>query len=204
MLFFLKGLIIGVIVAAPVGPVGVLCVRRTLTHGRMTGFISGIGAASADVIFGAIAGFGLTAVTQFLLENRFWIQLVGSLLLFFLGYQAFRSKPPQSTNGNNNKSMLSAFTSTFLLTLTNPLTVFSFMGIFAVVGVDETYNMISALILVAGVFLGSVVWWLSISMGISLFRHRFKLQSLVWINRISGFLLIGFGILIVLDLWSRI
>ncbi len=200
--FLLKGLVIGFSIAAPVGPIGVLCIKRTLADGRMSGLVSGLGAATADALYGAIAGFGLTLISAFLLDQQTWIRLVGGAFLCYLGLKTFISKPAEQDVRAHGGNLISAYLSTFVLTLTNPLTILSFAAIFAGLGLGATDgDFASAGILVSGVFLGSAAWWLLLSGGVSLLRQRFDQQVMAWVNRASGVIILGFG---VAALWKLI
>ncbi|HEX5679515.1 MAG TPA: LysE family transporter, partial [Desulfobacterales bacterium] len=133
---FLRGLVIGFSIAAPVGPIGILCIRRTLAEGRASGFLSGLGAATADALYGCVAGFGLTVVSAFLVDQRAWIQLVGGVFLLALGVRTLRSKPAErAAQAAAGRGLAGSYLSTLLLTLTNPMTIISFAGIFAALGV---------------------------------------------------------------------
>ncbi len=200
--FLLKGLVIGFSIAAPVGPIGVLCIKRTLTNGRMSGLVSGLGAATADALYGSIAGFGLTLISAFLLDQQTWIRLVGGAFLCYLGLKTFISKPAEQDVRAHGGNLISAYLSTFVLTLTNPLTILSFAAIFAGLGLGATDgDFASAGILVSGVFLGSAAWWLLLSGGVSLLRQRLDQQVMAWVNRASGVIILGFG---VAALWKLI
>ncbi|WP_204106764.1 MULTISPECIES: LysE family transporter [Spirulina sp. CCY15215] len=197
---FLKGFSLGLAVAAPVGAIGVLCIHRTLTYGRLMGLISGLGAATADGVYGCIAGFGLTIVSNFLVDRLFWFQAIGGLFLLYLGVTTFGAKPKPETITEAKSSFSRAYFSTFFLTLTNPLTILSFIGIFAGLGlVNNGGNYQEALILVLGVFTGSAAWWLFLSFGIDRLQKTFNLRDLRWLNRFSGIGIITYGIL---PLWS--
>ena len=199
--FFIKGLIIGFSIAAPVGPIGILCIRRTLAEGRMPGFISGLGAATADALYGCIAGFGLTFIASFLIHQLGWFQPIGGAFLCYLGVRAFLSKPADPLASERGKGLGSAYASTFFLTLTNPMTILAFAAIFAGLGVaSESKDYVTAGILVMGVFLGSTLWWVILSSGVGLFRKKFDLGALRWVNRISGTILMGFGLISLLGL----
>jgi threonine/homoserine/homoserine lactone efflux protein len=190
----LKGLLIGLSIAAPVGPIGVLCIRRTLAQGRIVGFVSGLGAATADGIYGLIAGFGLTVITNFLIGQQFWIQLIGGLFLCYLGFKTLRSKANFTQSDTQKKNIVNAFLSVLFLTLTNPMTILSFIAIFAGLGISSSdSNIISSVILVLGVFCGSTLWWVILSSGVGLFRSRISDQSLTVINRLSGLIIMIFG-----------
>jgi threonine/homoserine/homoserine lactone efflux protein len=192
---FLRGLIIGFSIAAPVGPIGILCIRRTLADGRASGFLSGLGAATADALYGCIAGFGLTMISAFLVDQRAWIQLVGGVFLLALGVRTLRSTPAQNAaKAAANPGLLASYLSTLFLTLTNPMTIISFAGIFAALGVAETAgDVAAAALLVLGVFSGSAAWWLILSGGVGLLRERIASGVLLWVNRASGAVLLVFG-----------
>jgi threonine/homoserine/homoserine lactone efflux protein len=192
---FLRGLVIGFSIAAPVGPIGILCIRRTLAEGRASGFLSGLGAATADALYGCVAGFGLTVVSAFLVDQRAWIQLIGGVFLLALGVRTLRSKPAERpAQASAGRGLAGSYLSTLLLTLTNPMTIISFAGIFAALGVAETGASLTAAVwLVAGVFAGSAAWWLLLSGGVGLMRDRIATGALLWVNRASGVVLVAFG-----------
>ena len=192
--FLLRGLIIGFSIAAPVGPIGVLCIRRTLTEGRSSGLISGLGAATADAIYGSIAGFGLTFISNFLISQQVWLRLIGGGFLCYLGLKTFLASPSKQAVSTNGNGLISAYVSTFFLTLTNPITILSFAAIFAGLGVGSaSRNYFSAGVLVVGVFIGSALWWLLLSSGVGLFGEKLNVTGLRWVNRISGMVIIIFG-----------
>ena len=192
---FLRGLVIGLSIAAPVGPIGVLCIRRTLAQSRGYGLVSGLGAATADAVYGCVAGFGLTLVSSFLVDQQTWLRLVGGAFLCYLGIKTLLAKPAEEAAEARGTGLLGAYSSTFFLTLTNPMTILSFAAIFAGLGIAETGgDYASAAILVLGVFIGSALWWLLLSGGVSLFRKKFTPRALVWVNRISGLVVAGFGV----------
>lgn len=191
---FLRGLIIGFSIAAPVGPIGVLCIRRTLTEGRASGFLSGLGAATADALYGCVAGFGLTVISGFLIDQRFWIQLIGGIFLLALGIKTLRSIPAERAAAASGSGLAASYASTLLLTLTNPMTILSFAAIFAALGVADTGGDLSAAArLVLGVFIGSAAWWLILSGGVGLMREKLSAVVLRWTNRLSGAILLVFG-----------
>jgi threonine/homoserine/homoserine lactone efflux protein len=192
--FLMRGFIIGFSIAAPVGPIGVLCMRRTLAEGRASGLVSGLGAATADAIYGSVAGFGLTFISNFLVSQQLWLHLVGGVFLCYLGIRTILAKPADHAASANGDGLLGAYASTFFLTLTNPMTILFFAAIFAGLGLGGTNgNYMSAGVLVFGVFLGSALWWLVLSGGVSLFRAKFNAYRLQWVNRISGVIITGFG-----------
>jgi len=199
--FLLRGLIIGFSIAAPVGPIGVLCIRRTLTEGRLSGFVTGLGAATADGIYGAIAAFGLTFISNILIHQQGWIRLVGGFFLCYLGIKTFLTSPLKPTSSIKNIAFSSNYASTFFLTLTNPLTILFFTAVVAGLGVGSaSRNYFSAGVLVVGVFIGSTLWWLLLSSGVGLLGKKFNLAGLRWTNRISGLIIIAFGVWALLNL----
>jgi threonine/homoserine/homoserine lactone efflux protein len=198
---FAEGLIIGFAVAAPVGPIGVLCIRRTLNHGPLAGFMSGMGAATADAAYGFVAAFGLTAISGFLLDVETWLRLGGGTFLIWLGIRAWRSSPStdQAASTKRGLGLLAGYLATTVLTLANPSTILSFLAIFAGLGLaSESRAYTDASVLVAGVFIGSAMWWLFLAFLASVFRQKISGDGMKWINRLSALLLAGFGTVIVL------
>lgn len=192
---FLRGLIIGFSVAAPVGPIGVLCIRRTLAQGRLAGLVSGLGAATADSVYGAIAAFGLSAVASFLVGYQDILKLIGGLYLLYLGYRTLISVPKEETHELKSEGLISSYLSTFFLTLTNPITILAFGAIFAGLGlVAESRDFLSAMLTVVGVFLGSALWWFILSAGVAILSQRMQPNILLWVNRISGGVIMIFGL----------
>ncbi|GCE22421.1 LysE family translocator [Dictyobacter kobayashii] len=200
--FLLRGLLIGLSVAAVVGPMSVLCIQRTLHKGFRYGFVSGLGVATADGLYGCIAGFGLTVIASFLVHQQGWIRIIGGLFLIYLGIKTLLTRPAEHAAAAARASgWLSAYLSTLLLTLTNPLTILSFAAIFAGLGIGSgNSNFVTALLVVGGVFLGSALWWLLLTGGVSLVRGRFTPRWLLWINRISGLVITIFGVVALIGL----
>ncbi len=197
----IKGLIIGLSIAVPVGPIGVLCIRRTLTQGRMVGFLSGLGAATADGLYGAIAGFGLTFLVNFIIGKQIWLRLIGGGLLCILGAKTFISKPAEQGASVEGNSLWNAYLSTFFLTLTNPMTILFFTAVFAGLGIGNTEgDYVSAGILVLGVFIGSAMWWLVLSGFTGILEGLLNFKRMQWLNRISGLIIMGFGLFAFLGL----
>ena len=193
--WMIKGMLLGFSIAAPVGPIGVLCIRRTLSNGRAAGLVSGLGAATADAIYGTIAAFGVTFISSLLISQQTWLRLIGGVFLCYLGVKSFLSVAADSTATLQAEGLGGAYLSTFLLTITNPLTILSFAAVFAGLGLSTGGNYTSATVLVLGVFLGSALWWFILSGGVSLFRSRFSPQGMRWVNRISGIIITTFGVI---------
>lgn len=201
---FFKGLLIGCAIAAPVGPIGILCIQRSLHNGFKVGLMTGLGAALADGTYGLIAGFGLTAISSLLIAHQFWIRLLGGLFLLYLGLKLIFTPPQSSTStGKSDRSPWHACGTTYLLTLTNPATILSFVAVFAGLGLGTTDPDFSeALILVTGIILGSALWWLLLSGGVAFVLHkRISPAFMKKINWLSGAIILAFG-LYALKLWE--
>lgn len=193
---FLRGLIIGFSIAAPVGPIGVLCIRRTLVRGRLAGFLTGMGAATADMFYGAVAAFGLTAVQELLIGQSAWLGIVGGIFLLYLGVRTFFSRPAEVAAETRRSGLFGAYLTTFFLTLTNPMTILSFILVFGGLGLGNSNgDYLSASLMVVGVFLGSAAWWLTLSAGVGLLREKFTSSHMTRVNRVAGALIFVFGIL---------
>ncbi len=195
MAFFLKGLVIGLSIAAPVGPIGVLCINRSLNHGALAGLATGMGAATADGVYGVIAAFGLASISLLLLDHQDLIRVLGGVVLLWLGYRAFVAAQPGEAGANGRGSLAGAFASCFLLTLANPATILSFIAIFAGLGLaDHVGDHAGAASMVLGVFLGSALWWLGLSTVVGRLGAHVGPALRLWINRISGAVIIAFGL----------
>jgi threonine/homoserine/homoserine lactone efflux protein len=200
--FFLKGFLIGISIAAPVGPIGLLTIRRTLAFGRIAGFMSGLGAATADAVFGSVAAFGITAISSVLIGAKVYLGVVGGLFLICLGWQTFVSKPAEQAAESRATSLGVIYFSTFLLVLTNPISILYFTAVISSVGAAG--NLVSAAAMVFGVFMGSVIWWFFLSFIASLLKSRLNPTNLKRVNQISGFVIAAFGIWAVASVLLRI
>jgi threonine/homoserine/homoserine lactone efflux protein len=204
--FLVRGCLIGLAVAATVGPMSVLCMQRTLHRGFLIGLISGLGIATADGLYGSIAALGLTVISGFLVRQHVWIQVIGGLFLLYLGIRTLFSKPASraaTVVATQVGSFLAAYASTVLLTLTNPLTILSFVAIFAGIGVGNisgNNSPATALLVVAGVFFGSALWWCLLTGTISVIRTKLTAQWLLWIHRLSGGIITLFGLFALVQL----
>jgi len=195
LLYLVKGIIVGIVIAVPVGPVGVLCVRRAVFEGSLIGFLSGLGAACADTIFGIIAGCGLTIVSDWLLSYQDWLRFGGGAFLLYAGVTALlKHGVPATKTVRKVEDFFGAFFSTFVLTITNPVTILAFVGIFTAMGFGgEGATLTRAAVMVAGVALGSLCWWVGLCAGAGYFRKSLQEIHLLWLNRISGGILAGSG-----------
>jgi threonine/homoserine/homoserine lactone efflux protein len=193
---FIKGLIIGFAMAVPIGPLGVLCIRKTLTEGRARGLIIGLGAASADALYSTIAAFGLTFISDVIESHQLWVRLFGGLLLLVLGIRTLLAKRTDPLILFDSKGLWGAFVSSFLIAVTNPLTIFAFIAVFAAFGLAHALSIVSASLLVIGVFAGSGLWFLTLGSVARLFHKRLNAGGLLWVNRIAGILIIFSGIVV--------
>jgi threonine/homoserine/homoserine lactone efflux protein len=191
----LRGALAGLAISAPVGPVNVLCVSRTISKGRSGGIVSGLGAAAADTIYGAIAGFSISFVIGWLERELFWIRLVGGLLLIAIGVVYYRKRPKSLRETAPRDSAASDIATTFLLTLTNPTTTLSFLAVLAVLGLGERRPWALTVFLVSGIFAGAMFWWTVLALVSGHFRDRFDDRAVLWMNRIAALAIGAFGLI---------
>jgi len=192
--FLVRGLAVGFAVAAAVGPISVLTIRRTIAHGRAYGLASGFGVALADASYAGIAAFGLTAITSVLVGARVALGLIGGGFLIWLGIRTMRARPATSAViADDRPGLPAAFLSIYGLTMTNPMTILSFAGIFAGLGLAGQGGAEAALLTI-GVFLGSSLWWILLTAIVGRVRDRVTPRVVRWINRISGASLLAFGV----------
>lgn len=192
-MLFAKGLLFGFLLAATVGPMWVLCFRRTLAQGALAGFVSGMGIAVADGFYGAVAAFGLTAISGFLLRHSFWLGLIGGVFLLYLGIRSLVAKPEQIQENPEKTGLAQAFLSTLGLTLANPPTILAFVAIFAGLGlVTSDYG--TAALVVLGVFLGSASWWIVLAASAGWLRSRIGPPLFRAINIVAGLTILGFAV----------
>ena len=195
---FAQGLVLGVSVAAPVGPIGLLCIRRALDHGALAGIAGGLGTAAADAAYAAVAAFGLTAVSAALTSVTLPLQVAGIAALAWLGLRTLLQPPAPTPAAVGAHTGL--FAQTFFLTLTNPATIISFTAIFAGLGLATGGDARRATALVAGTFAGSLGWWIILSTTVGFARRRMTQRVVIWINRGAGLLLLGFAVLLAIRL----
>jgi threonine/homoserine/homoserine lactone efflux protein len=213
---FLRGLVIGFGIAAAVGPISILAIRRTLASGFLVGLASGLGVAAADATYGAIAAFGITAVSDVLIGARRALGLIGGVFLVWLGVRTVRAVPalepaadpeamaasaaggastaPAAGSVARRRNLVTAFLSIYALTMTNPMTILSFVAIFAGLGLAIGVSFLDAAALTLGVWAGSTLWWVVLTVIVTWLRERVSARALLWINRVSGGALVFFGI----------
>lgn len=200
---FVRALVVGYVVAAPVGPVNLVCIHRTLHSGRINGFLAGVGGAIADGLFAVVAAFGLTTVSDWVQAHDGWMRLFGGIFLLALGIKTFFTTPRDRQMEADEGSIPHAVAGTFLLTVTNPVTIFGFATVFASTGLAGDGSFTQASITVAGVFGGSVAWWLTLALLVGLLRGKLEARGLQLINRISGVAIAGFGVWALASLWDH-
>lgn len=190
----IRGVAAGFLIAAPVGPVNVLCIQRSLQKGWRAGIVSGLGAALVDTLYGGIAGFSISLIIQFLLREQTWIRLIGGILLIAIGI-FYYNKPPLSLRSEKREnSDGSDLISTFLLTATNPTTILSFLAILAMLGLGAHRPLWETSLLVGGIFVGSMTWWIVLASGAHMLRDKVTDETMRWLNRVGGIAIAAFGI----------
>jgi threonine/homoserine/homoserine lactone efflux protein len=200
LIILLEGLAIGFLLATPIGPIGVICVRRTLAYGKRHGFIVGLSGASADIVYALIAAFGVTLVSNFVYEWQFWIRLGGGILLLLLGFHILRSDPMVQSAAEQSDKYRKVFVPTFLLALSNPMSMFGFGAVFSSTRICQTAaDRVSLFMLVAGVFFGSLLWFSFLTGVTSVFQKKLTNGGFAMVNRIAGRLFIVFG---AVSIWS--
>lgn len=211
IIYLLKGIVIGFSAAAPIGPVNLICIKRTLTQNKTAGMVSGFGSAFADTLFGFIAAFGLTFISNFLLSNQNIMKFLGGILLCFLGIKSIVVKPEEKKISASAKMMfekmygyIGDFFTTLFLTITNPVTIIFFATVFTALGLaDIVDTYVPAVLIVIGIFLGSMIWWTFLVLSLSLLKKKFSYSWLLWINRVSGVIVLILGAVIFISLFVK-
>lgn len=199
----LEGVLMGLVVAVPVGPLGLLCINRALMLGPTCGLFSGLGVATADALAAGIAALGITLVSGFLITHQVLLRLIGGLFLCFLGYKIYRTEPVAVAPIKHINGLVGAYATTFFLTVSNPVTFLSFVAIYAGWHVPSLHgHYIAAATLTLGVFTGSAAWWVGLFIGLTAFHDKFNLRFLFWVHRVSGAVIALIGIGVLLSLWS--
>ncbi len=203
--FLIHGFVIGLLASMPVGAIAIMSVQRTMNNGLWAGFSIGMGAAFGDLVYATVAGFGITFIRDFLMQNRLWLALGGGVFLIFIGYKIYTSdtvKQFRSKSQLSRKKMTNDFISSFLLALSNPVTILGFTGFFASIGIiSDTTTFYHIFMLLAGVFFGATTWWLSISLLVNRFKQKISLRRIVMINRIAGILVVIFGVILIISMF---
>ncbi|CAH1656816.1 LysE family translocator [Chelatococcus asaccharovorans] len=198
-LLFWKSLLLGLAVAAPLGPIGALCINRTLERGFAAGVAGGLGTALADGLYAALAAFGFAAFSEVLTSVDMPLRIAGGAFMLWLGWKSLTPHLPRTVAEATTRDLMGTTAATFLLTLTNPMTILSFAALFAGLGLAAAAGTTEATLVVAGVFAGSMLWWCLLSGGVAIARHRLPAAFARWISRISGGVLIAFGLWAILS-----
>lgn len=204
--FLIKGLIVGFLASIPLGPVGILCIQRTINKGNFSGIISGMGSATVDGFFALVAAFGLTYIINFIEEQQFYIQLIGGAVMIVLGVKIFNTNSIKQIRRHRKKKnkLIEDYFSVLFLTLSNPLAIFLFVAAFASIGlVTSKDSLLKSWMIISGVFLGAMLWWTTLTFFVNLFRKKFRLKQLWWINKIAGVLVVLFGMLAMLSVFFK-
>ncbi|MCD1295141.1 lysine transporter LysE [Methanocella sp. CWC-04] len=197
------GVLVGFFIAAPLGPISIICIRRTLAEGRLSGFAAGLGVATADTIYGCIAGFGITFISDLIVTGHSVLYLISAILLCYVGIRIFTSSPPDMEAEVKGKGLANAYLSTFLITIVNPVTIIAFLAVFAGMGIiNSSMDHISTAMILAGIFIGSLSWWLILSLLVGYFRTRLDTGWLFKLNRLAGMIIIGFGIVAFISMFN--
>ena len=208
ILYLFKGMLVGLMVSIPLGPMGVLIIQKTLHKGALSGFIAGMGAASADLFYAAVAAFGLGFVINIVQAHELLLQIIGGIFLIMIGLKIYFDNPirqiRQRRQGRVSKTgLLGDYLSLFFLTVSNPITVVVFMAVFAGMSVfGESSSLLGEVLVVAGVLLGGGVWWYTLSTLVNIFRKKIRLRVLITINRVSGMIITILGALVILSAFA--
>jgi len=204
--FLIKGLVVGFLASIPLGPVGVLCIQRTIHKGKLSGVFSGMGSATVDAFFALVAALGLTYIINFIEEQQFYIQLIGGVVLIIVGARIFYANPIKQIRRHRRRKnkLIEDYFSVLFLTLSNPVAIFLFVAAFAGIGiVSSNDTSLDSSLIIIGVFLGAMVWWMTLTFLVDLFRKRFRLKQLWWINKIAGVLVVVFGVAAMLSVFFK-
>ena len=201
LILLIKGILIGVLISFPFGPKGLLCINRTLTNGRTSGFLSGMGVATGDTIFAIIAGFGASFIVHFLEERQLFFHILGSAIIILLGVRIFMSNPIKGLRLRNksDRKFTWHYFSGLLLTLTNPFIIFAFLAVFTTMNLFDKSSFMPALTIVIGIFSGASLWWFMISSVVNKFRNRIRLKKIFLLNRIAGAVIFLFGFVAIIN-----
>ncbi len=200
-MFFLKGLIIGFSLTAPIGPISMLCAYRTIQRGFSSGLFSGLGAAAAYAICGIVSALVIPLFIDMLIQIQYWLKLFGGIFLINLGALIFLNKPAKTTTFSHEHNLFFDFSTSFLFTVSNPFSLLSYLVVFAGFGLTlEWREMLKGSYLLFGIFVGSSLWWFLLAESISHFKTYFTKKAIFWINRITGLAIFCFGIFAILTL----
>ncbi|OQY05752.1 MAG: hypothetical protein B6I20_00555 [Bacteroidetes bacterium 4572_117] len=199
--YITKGIIVGIAVTAPVGPLGVLCIQRTINRGVFSGLVTGFASALADIMYAIIAGFGVSVIADFLDANQVMIRIIGGIIVVVLGIRIYLSNPAKQyrRQKTQKRTYISDLISGFLITITNPVVIVVFGAVFASLGLDKVESGKSVIITIVGVFAGAIGWWLFLTTFVNIFRAKINFRKLWWINKITGSFVTIFGLGIIIS-----
>ncbi len=206
-LMLVYGIVAGLLASIPLGPIGVLCIQRTLSGARSSGFISGLGAATADTVFATLAIFALSWITGFISKYEMWVEALGGLLVVIFGLSLFLQKPKRGSTverRSNAGHHIANYISVLFLTLPNPAYFFVFVAIFAAMGIGVDIDTAQKWIIISGVMIGASAWWFILTWVVSKFRKNFTVRKLLILNKISGGIIILLGAYAVLSVVYRL
>ncbi|MEQ9618796.1 MAG: LysE family translocator [Deltaproteobacteria bacterium] len=193
--YFIKGFVVGIVITAPVGPVGALIVQRTINNGRFSGMVSGVGASVGDAVYAVIAAFGLTFISGLIAENEVWVRVIGGIILLVFGVRVYSSRPPSYSEPDSDVNHFGTFGSAFLLTLSNPIVILSILALFAILGVTKQGDYYrAASILVLGIFAGCLFLWTALCWVVANLRGRIGERGLSYVNKITGIFILACGV----------
>ncbi len=204
LVVILKGFLLGLIVSIPLGPVGALCIQRTISKGYKSGLLGGLGAACADTIYAIIAGFGVSVVINLLIKVKKWIEIGGSIIFMVMAYKVFNTNPAIQVRKNRHRKHrpLEDFFTTFLLTFSNPTPVFVFMAGFAGFIVSDEFYYTDIILSIIGVLIGCMTWWVTLVSIVNMFRNKIRLRHLLWVNKVTGVIVFAFAIALLVQAFS--
>lgn len=198
MIYFIKAWLIGFAIAAPIGPIGLLCIKETLHYGVKGGLLVGVGAALADCVYAVVAAAGLSAVTNFLVNSASHIKVIGGFILLYLALQEFRSTSAKHAASVDTRGLKGLVPQIFILTLTNPMTILSYLAVFASFSFGVV-NFVQLFAIILGVFLGAMSWWLILANIVRVIQRKLSAD---WIQRIRNMAAVLLGVLAILAIWS--
>jgi len=202
---FWKGVLVGFMMAAPLGPMGIICMKRTLSQGKKSGFVTGLGIATIDTLYGSVAALGIAFVAAFILIHKIVIQSIGILILLYLAIEVFREKPKDIVIPKSiTKNLVKDYGSAAILTLCNPITILSFIGALAAVDIVNNLGQDLPLTLVLGIFIGSMLWWSILSVALGSVSHTLTKQQMLFINKIAGGIILLFTLALFIQVLKTI
>jgi threonine/homoserine/homoserine lactone efflux protein len=203
----LKGIILGLTISMPLGPIGIILINRTIKRGMLSGFFSGLGLATADTLLAALAAIGFTVIVSFINEQRFVISIIAGVIIIGVGFKVFLSNPVKDIRNKEkaNKSLWRDYYSIFALTITNPYTIFICVAFLSSVNIYGNFRpALAPFFLILGVLVGTIAWWFFLSYFVSRFKEKIRLRVIVRINKVAGVLIIVIGMAVLLSAFTSL